>query len=148
MIFKLRTFKEFTNTELYRVLQLRSEVFVVEQTCAYQDMDGKDDEALHLVGFEGSEVAAYARLLKPGMAYKEAAIGRVVVAQAHRGKKYGQELMNKAIEETLEKYAVKEIIVSAQKYLEKFYSDLGFVTESDVYLEDNIPHIKMRYRKK
>ena len=148
MIFKLRTFKEFTNTELYRALQLRSEIFVVEQNCAYQDMDGKDDEALHLVGFEGSELAAYARLLKPGMAYKEAAIGRVVVAQSHRGKKYGQELMNRAIQETLEKFNVSEIIVSAQKYLEIFYSDLGFVTESEVYLEDNIPHIKMRYVKK
>jgi len=148
MIFKLRTFKEFTNTELYRVLQLRSEVFVVEQNCAYQDMDGKDDEALHLVGFKESEIAAYARLLKPGMAYKEAAIGRVVVAQKYRVKKYGKELMNKAIAETIEKFGVTEIIVSAQKYLEKFYTDSGFVTESEVYLEDNIPHIKMRYIKK
>jgi ElaA protein len=145
MKFKLKSFKELGNTELYAALALRAEVFVVEQKCAYQDLDGKDEDALHLLGYDGKDLVAYARLIKPGISYKDAAIGRVVVSPHHRGKKLGVELMQEAIKVTLREYKSKEIVVSAQKYLEKFYNDLGFVTESDVYLEDDIPHIKMRY---
>jgi ElaA protein len=120
----------------------------VEQNCPYQDADGKDQEALHLMGLKGKELVAYARLLKPGISYKESAIGRVVVSPKHRGKKYGIELMEQAIRNCILTFNASEIIVSAQKYLEKFYTDLGFLTESDTYLEDDIPHIKMRYKKK
>ena len=148
MIFKLKTFKQLNNEELYNILQLRGEVFVVEQNCPYQDADGKDREALHLMGYKGEELVAYARLLKPGVSYKEAAIGRVVVSGKHRGHKHGVELMEQAIRDTLLQFNTDQIIVSAQKYLEKFYNDLGFVTESDTYLEDDIPHVKMRYVKR
>jgi len=145
MEFKLKAFQELSVNELYAILQLRSEVFVVEQNCPYQDLDGKDHEALHLMGFDETGLIAYARLLKPGMSYKEAAIGRVVVAPGKRGKNSGRELMIQAIEQCSNAFGTDTIIISAQQYLEKFYSSLGFVTESNVYLEDDIPHIKMRW---
>lgn len=148
MTFQLKTFNQLSNTELYAILKLRAEVFVVEQNCPYSDPDGKDEEALHLMGFEGKELAAYARILKPGLSYKEAAIGRVVVDAKHRGKSLGQALMKEAIAATLKEFNTQVIIVSAQQYLEKFYNELGFVTESDMYLEDDIPHIKMRFNRK
>jgi ElaA protein len=147
VIFKLRSFKELNTNELYDILQLRNEVFVVEQKCAYQDLDGKDDEALHLMGFVGTELVAYARLLKPGVSYKEVAIGRVVVSSKHRGKNFGVELMEEALRDCMREFKTGVILVSAQKYLEKFYNGLGFITESDTYLEDDIPHIKMRFTK-
>jgi ElaA protein len=145
MVFRLKKFSDLSAAELYEILKLRNEVFVVEQNCPYQDADGKDQDALHLMGFKGPDLVAYARLLKPGISYKEAAIGRVVVSGQHRGHKYGRELMEQALRDSLLQFNTNEIIVSAQKYLEKFYNDLGFVTESDTYLEDDIPHIKMRY---
>jgi ElaA protein len=145
MEFTLKTFTELSVKELYEIMQLRNEVFIVEQNCAYQDLDGKDPDTLHLMGKVNGELAAYARLLKPGMSYKEAAIGRVVVSQKYRGRNFGVDLMQQAITDCLSKFNTKEIIVSAQQYLEKFYTDLGFVTESDMYLEDDIPHIKMRF---
>ncbi len=147
MQFVLKTFNDLTTKELYNLMQLRNEVFIVEQNCPYQDLDRKDDDALHVMGFVNSELAAYARLLKPGMAYKEAAIGRVVVSKKHRGKNFGVALMKKAIEDSVKSFNTNVIIVSAQKYLEKFYTDLGFVSEGDGYLEDDIPHIKMRFTK-
>lgn len=148
MQFKLSTFEQLSNKELYAIMQLRSEVFVVEQNCAYQDLDGKDIDTLHLSAWENDEIIAYARILKPGLSYKESAIGRVVVSPKHRGKGYGIELMNKAINVCLNEFNTNVIIISAQKYLEKFYTDLGFVSEGEGYLEDDIPHIKMRFIKK
>jgi ElaA protein len=145
--FQIKTFNQLSTTELYAILQLRAEVFVVEQNCPYPDPDGKDEEALHLMGFEGTELTAYARLLKPGANYMEASIGRVVVGAKHRGKNYGRALMQQAITYTLKEFNTNVIIISAQQYLEKFYKDLGFVTESAMYLEDDIPHIKMRFAK-
>jgi ElaA protein len=147
MEFKLKSFDGLSTKELYDILALRNEVFIVEQNCPYQDLDAKDDEALHLTGFNKSELVSYARLLKPGVSYKEAAIGRVVVSPKHRGKNYGLELMKQAIDDSLKSFDTKVIVISAQKYLEKFYTDLGFVTESEVYSEDDIPHIKMRFNK-
>lgn len=143
MEFRLKTFDELSVQELYDLLQLRNEVFVVEQNCPYLDLDGKDEEALHLMGFVNGKLAAYARLLKPGISYGDAAIGRVVVSPAYRGKSYGIELMKYAMRDCRNRFNTSVIIISAQKYLEKFYTDLGFVTKSDVYLEDNIPHVKM-----
>lgn len=147
MEFKLRAFDELTLKELYSILQLRSEVFVVEQNCAYQDLDGIDYGALHLMCVTDSGLISYARLLKPGTSYDEAAIGRVVVSPDQRGNARGRELMVKAIEECYRVFHSHVIIISAQQYLEKFYASLGFVSEGDMYLEDNIPHIKMRWIK-
>jgi ElaA protein len=146
MLFKLKKFQQLSAQELYQILQLRSEVFVVEQNCPYLDPDGKDLEALHLMGLENDVICAYARILKPGVCYKETAIGRVVVAPKERGKKYGYELMKQAIAACEKAFGSGDIVISAQKYLEKFYNELGFLTESDTYLEDDIPHIKMRYK--
>ncbi len=147
MIFKLKRFDELTSGELYAILQLRNEVFIVEQNCPYQDLDGADQDALHLLGTSDSGIISYARLLKPGTAYPEAAIGRVVVSIDLRGNSRGRDLMKRAMEECGKNFQSHVIIISAQKYLENFYASLGFVTEGDVYLEDNIPHIKMRWIK-
>lgn len=147
MKFVFKPYKDLTVDELYDSLQLRSAIFVVEQTCIYQDMDDKDKKALHLLGYENDKLVAYARILEPGISYKEASIGRVVVDSKQRGKNLGKELMKTAIEKTLQEFHVNEIVISAQYYLLKFYSELGFVAEGDVYPEDDIPHIKMRYKK-
>lgn len=147
MDFKLKAFDELTVKELYSILQLRSEVFVVEQNCPYQDMDGYDQEALHLIGYTDSGLISYARLLKPGMYYKEAGIGRVVVSPDQRGNAHGRMLMKRAVEECRKVFHSETILISAQQYLERFYNSLGFETQSEVYLEDNIPHIKMRWEK-
>jgi ElaA protein len=147
MNIKLRAFKSLSNDELYDVLKLRSAVFVVEQNCAYQDLDDKDKKGLHVLGYVGEDLAAYARLLPQGVSYKEASVGRVVVNPRFRGKNLGKELMNASVNYCVEEFRANEIVISAQLYLEKFYSDLGFVKESDTYLEDDIPHIKMRFRK-
>jgi len=148
MNFTLKKFSELSTSELYDLLQLRSEVFVVEQKCAYQDLDGKDKDALHLIAKINEETVAYARLFAPGISHKEAAIGRVVVSGKTRGKEYGKELMKKAIELIFKEFNTDEIIISAQKYLEKFYTQLGFVSEGEPYPEDDIPHIKMRLKKR
>lgn len=147
MEYKIKPFQDLTVKELYAILQLRSEVFVVEQNCAYQDLDGIDQDALHLMGVTDSGLISYARLLKPGTSYNEAAIGRVVVSPDQRGNGHARALIFKAIEECCREFHTHIIIISAQQYLESFYASLGFVTESDVYLEDNIPHIKMRWVK-
>lgn len=144
MQFVLKAFKELTTTELYDALQLRSAVFVIEQNCIYQDLDDKDRKGHHLLGYDNGALVAYARLLGPGISYGEASIGRVVVSKEARGRKSGRELMIKAIEETFSAFNTNEIVISAQQYLEKFYTDLGFWTEGEMYLEDDIPHIKMR----
>lgn len=135
-----------TALEWHRVLALRAQVFVVEQNCAYQDPDGKDVVSYHLLMESGEELVAYARLVPPGVSYAEAAIGRVVTSQTVRGKGWGKALMEVAIAQTQKKFEVKEICISAQSYLLKFYGDLGFVAEGEEYLEDDIPHWKMRRR--
>lgn len=135
-----------TALEWHRVLALRAQVFVVEQNCAYQDPDGKDVVSYHLLMESGEELVAYARLVPPGVSYPEAAIGRVVTSQTVRGKGWGKALMEVAIAQTQKKFEVNEICISAQSYLLKFYGDLGFVAEGEEYLEDDIPHWKMRRR--
>jgi ElaA protein len=147
MRFILISFKDLTSEELYDALKLRSTVFVIEQNCIYQDMDDKDKKALHLLGYNGDQMVAYSRLLGPGLSYKEASIGRVVVDKEQRGKSSGRDLMQKAIEETFSVFKTNEIVISAQQYLEKFYTELGFIKEGEMYLEDDIPHIKMRLKR-
>ena len=141
---KIKRFKELSAHELYSVLQLRSVVFVVEQNCVYQDIDGKDYKAMHLIGEDNSKTVAYARLFKSGDYFEDASIGRVVVDMIYRDKKLGNELMNEAIA-GIEKHFGKGIItISAQLYLQKFYENHGFVKTSNSYLEDDIPHIQMK----
>ncbi len=141
---KIKPFEALSVLELYSVLQLRLEVFVVEQNCVYQDIDGKDAKALHLLGEYEGKIVAYARLFKPNDYFENASIGRVVVSQKYRDQKWGYDLMQQAIKVIQEYYNETKITISAQLYLQKFYESLGFVKTSDVYLEDDIEHIEMR----
>lgn len=147
IMFSTKAFQQLSTHELYEILKLRSDVFVVEQNCVYADMDGKDQACLHVLGFDGEELAAYARLVPAGMAYDSPAIGRVATAAAFRKHGYGKALMAHCIGETLRHFNTDTITISAQQYLEAFYTTLGFLTKSDMYLEDGIPHIKMIYHR-
>ena len=144
MDFVFKHFENLSTDELYKLLQLRARIFIVEQNCPYLDLDDKDRTSLHLLGYENQNLVAYSRILPPGICYEEASIGRVIVDKTFRGKNAGKELMQKSIDLTLSAFNTNRIVISAQQYLEKFYKDLGFVTESEAYMEDFIPHIKMR----
>ena len=128
---------------LYEILKLRSEVFVVEQKCAYQDLDNKDEKALHLVGEENNKIIAYTRIFRRGEFFKNSSIGRVLVKKEYRNKDYGRKIMISSIEKLKKDPKEEKIELSAQKYLLKFYSELGFEKIGEEYLEDNIPHVKM-----
>lgn len=147
MKIQIKEFRELTTNELYDILRVRSEVFVVEQTCVYLDCDGKDKSAYHVFAYEDGEVAAYTRILNRGVSYDEVSIGRVLVNEKHRGKKYGYEIMKKTMEFISENMKESEIRISAQKYLLNFYISLGFEAVSEVYLEDDIEHLEMFYKK-
>lgn len=138
-----KKFEELTATELYAMLQLRSEVFVVEQNCVYLDIDNKDKKSSHLMAWHGDDLAAYTRLVPPGVSFAEASIGRVVTSPRYRGTGIGITLMQKSIELCLQTYAVMQIRIGAQLYLQKFYTGLGFEQCSEPYDEDGIPHIEM-----
>ncbi len=142
--FKIKRFNELSIAELHESLQLRSEVFVVEQNCVYQDVDGKDEEALHVLGYYEGNLAAYSRLFDKGYYFDESSIGRVVVSPKYRDKKFGHELMKVSIRAISDFYGEEIITISAQEYLQKFYESHGFVKISEMYLEDDIPHIRMR----
>ena len=142
--FKIKRFNELSTSELYSLLQLRSEVFVVEQNCVYQDVDGKDDNAIHVLGFLDNELASYSRIFDKGIYFEEASIGRVVVSPKLRDKKLGHDLMQVSIAAVNEHFKEHNITISAQEYLKKFYESHGFVQTSEMYLEDDIPHIQMK----
>ncbi|MBF9236348.1 GNAT family N-acetyltransferase [Hymenobacter sp. BT683] len=140
-----KPYDELTLTELYELLRLRVEVFIVEQNCPFQDLDRQDDKAYHLLGYaEGGELAAYARLFDAGISYEEVAIGRVIVAPAYRRFGLGQELMRQAITYCEVLYGAQPIKIGAQQYLAQFYQGFGFAQCGEGYLEDGIPHIPMR----
>jgi len=139
----LKKFNELTPDELYAILQLRSEVFVVEQACVYLDMDGKDQQSYHLMGFVDSKLIAYTRLVPSGVIYEYPSIGRVVTSPSARRTGAGKQLMKKSIDTCYELFGQRQIKIGAQLYLEKFYAELGFKKCSDVYLEDGIEHIYM-----
>ena len=141
---KIKPFKALSATEIYSLLQLRSQVFVVEQNCVYQDIDGKDAKALHLMGEYDGKIVAYCRLFKSGDYFQEASIGRVVIDANFRDKKWGHEMMKQAIAGIETHFKETKIIISAQLYLQKFYESHGFVQTSEMYLEDDIPHIEMK----
>lgn len=143
MEFKIKTFKELTIEELYKILRFRSEIFVVEQNCVYQECDNKDLKAYHLYFEEAGEILAYLRVLNKGVSYKEISIGRVAVAYEHRREKLGNMLMKRAIKFIEEELNEKEIRISGQVYIKEFYKNLGFMEVSKEYLEDDIPHVEM-----
>ena len=142
----IKKFSELSTEEIYNILKLRSEVFVVEQNCIYQDIDEKDQKAVHLFLEKNNEIIAYTRIFKKGDYYEEnPSIGRVVVSKKERGKKLGKEIMIKSINFIKKELKERKIELSAQKYLDKFYKDLDFYSEGEDYLEDGIPHQRMFY---
>jgi ElaA protein len=137
-------FDNLSNRDLYRILQLRSEVFVLEQQCLYQDMDNKDLKSWHLMGKnEEGELVAYARLLPPGLSYVEPSIGRVITSPKVRKTGVGKELMREAMMKCYELFGDKNIKIGAQLYLKKFYESFGFEVSGPAYLEDDIEHVEM-----
>lgn len=139
----LKKFEDLSPGELYAILRLRSEVFVVEQNCVFLDMDDKDQQCYHLMGWQGNLLAAYTRLVPPGISYEQPSIGRVVISPAARGGGIGKLLMQKSIDETLKLFGKSSIKIGAQLYLKSFYESLGFMQVGDIYDEDGIDHIKM-----
>ncbi|TCL73625.1 GNAT family N-acetyltransferase [Rhizobium sp. BK251] len=139
----VRGMEEFSARELYDLLRMRVDVFVVEQNCPYPELDGKDPAALHLRLVDGDELLAAARLFEPREPGAAAKIGRVVVSPAHRGKRLGDALMKEAIAACERLFPDSPIALSAQSHLQRFYESLGFTVTSEEYLEDGIPHVDM-----
>ena len=141
--FQIKTFSELSAVEIYEMLRLRSEDFVVEQDCVYQDIDNKDQKAFHALGFKESRLVAYARIFDAGDYFDLPSIGRIVVKEEERQFKHGHQLVATSIQYILENFEEKSIAISAQTYLTKFYNSHGFYQVGKGYLEDGIPHIKM-----
>ena len=138
-----KKFEELTPYQLYAILKLRSEVFVVEQNCVFQDADDKDQSSYHLMGFNNNKLIAYTRLVPPGKIYEQVSIGRVVTSPSVRGSGAGKELMKQSIDAVYNLFGAQPIKLGAQLYLKQFYGLFGFEQMSDVYLEDGIEHIYM-----
>ena len=138
-----KKFSELDTEDLYQILRLRSEVFVVEQDCVYQDIDNKDQNAIHLYYKENDQIVAYTRIFKAGDYYENPCIGRVVVSKKNRGNNLGKKIMIDSMEYIKQNIKGEKIELSAQKYLDKFYKDLGFYKIGEDYLEDGIPHQRM-----
>ena len=139
----LKKFDDLSAIELYKIMQLRNEVFVVEQNCVYQDADNKDISSWQFMGLANEKLVAFTRLLPPGLAYEQASIGRVVTSPSARRSGIGKELMERSIKEIKNLFGEVPIKIGAQLYLQKFYTSLGFVQTSEIYLEDGIKHIEM-----
>ena len=139
----VKSFEELSKLELYKILRLRAEVFIVEQDCVYQDVDDKDQKALHVLLKKSEDIIGYTRLFWPGDYFKEASIGRVVISKEERHNNYGSQLMKASILAVSEKMKEKKIKISAQTYLKKFYNNLDFFESGKEYLEDGIPHVVM-----
>lgn len=140
---RFAAFDALSAAELYELLQLRAEVFVVEQACAFQDMDGSDHQAVHVLGTAGGELVAYARCFPAGIKFSEASIGRVITREPVRGNGTGHELIRQAIACVFGQWGAQPIRIGAQARLEKFYLQHGFLTAGEPYIEDGIPHIEM-----
>lgn len=141
--FSLKSFESLTPFELYAILQLRNEVFVVEQNCVFQDADNKDQKSIHLMYWNKTELVAYCRLLPPGLAYTEMSIGRVVSSPKYRNTGAGKILIQEAIQQIHQSFGKGPIRIGAQCYLIQFYASFGFIEEGEMYLEDGIEHIEM-----
>lgn len=148
IIWKIKTFDEFTVPELYNVLKARIDVFVVEQNCPYPDLDNYDQKAVHIWAEENGEVLAYCRIFDKGIKYPEASIGRVLTTEKARGKRLGKQLIQYALDAIEARFHTSEVRISAQDYLLKFYGEFGFKDTGKKYLEDDIPHTEMFYSKK
>lgn len=142
-IWLCKAFNSLSPAELYAILQLRNEVFIVEQNCTYQDCDNIDQHSFHFMGWQNNKLVAYTRLIPAEVTFNEVSIGRVVTSPHVRGTKLGRELMERSIEKLHQLFGNSAIKIGAQLYLKKFYESLGFIACSDVYLEDGIEHIKM-----
>ncbi|MFS0644501.1 GNAT family N-acetyltransferase [Siminovitchia sp. 179-K 8D1 HS] len=143
MEWHLKTFDQLTTVELYKILQARVDVFVVEQECAYRELDDHDQTAFHLFAACGEEIAGYARILPPGSTYHELSIGRVLVRKTYRGKGLATELIKRALKFVQENTKVNCVKIQAQEYLLSFYRSFGFEPVSEVYLDAGIPHVDM-----
>lgn len=143
MIWKWKKFDELSLFELYNIIQVREEVFVVEQKLSYVDCDDYDQKAWHLMGYENEKLVAYMRVFEPGVKYAEAAFGRVLTTKLGRGKGYGKDLTQTGIQKILSTFGNVPVKISAQKYLEAFYGEYGFKRISEDYLEEGIPHVSM-----
>ena len=141
---EIKAFENLTVNELYDILRLRSEIFVVEQNCVYLDPDGKDKLALHLFGEFNGKIVAYSRLFNSGISFDNSSIGRVTVDINYRDRKWGHDLMRESIAGIKAHFGESKITIGAQLYLKKFYESHGFVQISEMYLEDDIPHIEMK----
>ena len=141
MELKVKTFAQLSNTELYAILKLRVDVFVVEQACPYLEVDGRDEDSLHVWLEEDGEILAYLRVLDRGVESEYVAIGRVIAARRRQG--LGSEIMKAGIRVAQEHFHAEAIYLEGQVYAQGFYENLGFRQISEPYLEDNIPHIKM-----
>lgn len=142
---QIKHYSELTLNEFHDIVALRIKVFVVEQDCPYQELDGKDKKSYHLIARNGKgDLVATARILPPGLAYKESAIGRVVVDEEERGEGLGHDLMRECIKYALLEFGNSPIVISAQKHLENYYATHGFESTGKEYLEDGIPHVEMK----
>lgn len=139
----LKHFSDLSKNELYDLLELRCEIFVVEQNCVYQDIDGKDQKALHVLGKKEGKIIAYARCFSSGLYFEEAAIGRVLVKESERKNGYADQILSASIRAIKNDFDTLNIKLSAQQYLVKFYQKHGFQIIGEGYLEDGIPHIAM-----
>ncbi|MDI9337509.1 MAG: GNAT family N-acetyltransferase [Alphaproteobacteria bacterium] len=140
LVWTLKHFNTLSVLELYKTIQLRLEVFSIEQKCAYQDLDNKDLDAYFLMGWDGDTLVASTRLLKPGLGYTQMSIGRVVCHKNYRKLGIGKELMQRSIVEMRQLFGNGNIKIGAQCYLKRFYNELGFESTNHFYLEDNIEH--------
>ncbi|MCU4155048.1 GNAT family N-acetyltransferase [Carboxylicivirga sp. A043] len=143
----IKSFNELNLKELYNTLQLRAEIFVVEQNCVYNDLDGNDELAYHLFAIENKQVVGYARMLPEGTRFSHTSIGRLVVHKDFRFKGLARQIMHDAAQWIFDNWNAEVIQISAQKYLKAFYLSLGYEIISDEYLEDGIPHLKMELKK-
>ncbi len=143
MRIQVKTYQELTREDLYELLRLRIEVFVVEQDCVYQDIDNKDQKAIHVIGTKENQIVAYTRVFKSGDYFDNPSIGRVVVDKSNRKHGYGKDIMLASIEAIENLFGKNDIELSSQVYLKNFYNDLNFKEKDEEYLEDGIPHIRM-----
>ena len=143
--FKWKLFSELTTDELYAIIHLRQKVFIVEQDCPYIDADYTDQDAFHLLAYKDNELIGYLRAFKPGIKYEGSSIGRIVTEMNSRGLGVGKQITKEGVNFLGKKYSDSEIIISAQHRLKSFYTDLGFISRGEVYLEDDIDHIQMYF---
>ena len=143
MDYKWKNFDELSLDDLYAILNLRQKVFIVEQDCPYIDADYTDQDAFHLLGYQGNNLIAYLRAFKPGIKYEGSSMGRIVTEKNSRGLGLGKEIIKEGVRFLKKEYPSYEIVISAQHRLQHFYIELGFISRGDVYLEDNIDHIQM-----